>query len=68
MKLRQEHKKLLTLVMLSLAALMLIYISISFVQLTFNFADWWAGSRVALIIFWVTFTVFAGINLYSEDD
>ena len=68
MKLRQEHKKLLTLVMLSLSALMLIYISISFIQLTFNFADWWVGSRVALIIFWVTFTVFAGINLYSEDD
>ena len=68
MKLSKEHKKLLTLVTLSLAALMLIYISISFVQLTFNFADWWAVSRVALIIFWVVFTVFAGINLYSEDD
>lgn len=68
MKLSKEHKKLLTLAMLSLAALMLIYISISFIQLTLNVADWWAGSRVALIIFWVTFTVFAGINLYSEDD
>jgi hypothetical protein len=68
MKLSKEHKKLLTLVMLSLSALMLIYISISFIQLTLNVADWWAGSRVALIIFWVTFTVFAGINLYSEDD
>lgn len=68
MKLSQDHKKLLTLVMLSLAALMLIYISISFIQLTFNFVDWWAGSRVTLIIFWVTFTVFTGINLYSEDD
>lgn len=68
MKLNKEHKKLLTLVMLSLAALMLIYASISFIQLTFNFVDWWAGSRVALIIFWVTFTVFTGINLYSEDD
>ena len=68
MKLSKEHKKLLTLVMLSLVALMLIYVSISFVQLTFNFANWWAGSRVALIIFWITFTVFAGINLYSEDD
>ena len=68
MKLSKEHKKLLTLVMLSLASLMLIYISISFVQLTFNFADWWAVSRVALIIFWVVFTVFTGINLYSEDD
>lgn len=68
MKLSKEHKKLLTLVILSLAALMLIYISISFIQLTFNFVDWWAGSRVTLIIFWVTFTVFTGINLYSEDD
>lgn len=68
MKLSQEHKKLLTLVMLSLAALMIIYISISFIQLTFNVADWWVGSRIALIIFWVTFTVFTGINLYSEDD
>lgn len=68
MKLSKEHKKLLTLVMLSLIALLLIYASISFIQLTFNPANWWAGSRVALIIFWVTFTVFAGINLYSEDD
>ena len=64
----KEHKKLLTLVMLSLIALLFIYASISFVQFTFNFADWWAGSRVALIIFWITFTVFTGINLYSEDD
>lgn len=64
----KEHKKQLTLVMLSLAALMLIYASISFIQLTFNFVDWWVGSRVALIIFWVVFTVFTGINLYSEDD
>lgn len=68
MKLSQEHKKLLTLVMLSLIALLFIYASISFIQLTFNFADWWVGSRVALIIFWVVFTVFTGINLYSEDD
>ena len=68
MKLNKEHKKLLTLVMLSLAALMLIYASISFIQLTFNFMDWWTGSRVALFIFWVVFTVFTGINLYSEDD
>ena len=68
MKLNKEHKKLLTLVMLSLAALMLIYASISFIQLTFNFMDWWTGSRVALIIFWVVSTVFTGINLYSEDD
>ena len=64
----KEHKKPLTIVMLSLAALMLIYASISFIQLTFNFVDWWAGSRVALIIFWVVFTVFTGINLYGEDD
>ena len=68
MKLTKEHKKLLTLVMLSLVALMLIYASISFIQLTFNVADWWVGSRVALIIIWITFTVFTGINLYSEDD
>mgnify|MGYP000922988590 CR=1 FL=1 len=68
MKLSKEHKKLLTLVILSLAALMLIYISISFIQLTLNAADWWVGSRVALIILWMVFTVFAGINLYSEDD
>ena len=68
MKLSKEHKKLLTLVMLSLMALMLIYASISFIQLTFNVANWWVGSRIALIIFWVTFTVFTGINLYSEDD
>lgn len=66
MKLSKEHKKLLTLVMLSLVALLLIYASISFIQLTFNFADWWAGGRIALIIFWATFTVFTGINLYSE--
>ena len=68
MKLSKEHKKLLTLVMLSLMALMLIYASISFIQLTFNTANWWVGDRIALIIFWITFTVFTGINLYSEDD
>ena len=68
MRLTKEHKKLLTLVMLSLVALMLIYASISFIQLTFNVADWWVGSRVALIILWIVFTVFTGINLYSEDD
>ena len=68
MRLTKEHKKLLTLVMLSLVALMLIYASISFIQLTFNVANWWVGSRIALIIFWVTFTIFTGINLYSEDD
>ena len=68
MKLTKEHKKLLTLVILSLIALLFIYVSISFVQLTFNVANWWAGSRVALIIFWIIFTTFTGINLYSEDD
>lgn len=68
MKLTKEHKKLLTLIMLSLVALMLIYASISFIQLTLNVANWWAGSRVALIIFWVVFTVFTGINLYGDDD
>lgn len=68
MKLNKEHKKPLTLVMLSLVALLFIYASISFIQLTFNFTDWWVGSRVALIIFWVVFTVFTGINLYGEDD
>ena len=68
MKLSKEHKKLLTLVMLSLVALMLIYTSISFIQLTFDVANWWVGSRIALITFWIIFTVFTGINLYSEDD
>lgn len=68
MKLSKEHRKLLTLVMLSLVALMLIYASISFIQLTFNVANWWAGSRITLIVFWIIFTVFTGINLYSEDD
>ena len=68
MKLSKEHKKLLTLTMLSLVALMLIYASISFIQLTLNVADWLVGSRIALIIFWVFFTIFIGINLYSEDD
>ncbi len=53
--------------MLSLAALMLIYISISFIQLTFNVADWWVGSRLAIVILWVAITVFMGINLYSEE-
>ena len=68
MKLSKEHKKLLTLVMLSLVALLLIYASISFIQLTLDVANWWVGSRVALITFWIIFTVFTGINLYSEDD
>lgn len=64
----KEHKKQLTLMALSLTALLMLYLSISFIQLTFNFVDWWIGSRVALIIFWVVFTVFTGINLYGEDD
>lgn len=67
MKPSYDHKKLLTLVMLSLIALMLIYISISFIQLTFNFMDWWVGSRLAIIILWVTIMVFMGMNLYSEE-
>jgi hypothetical protein len=46
----------------------MLYLSISFVQLTFDVADWWVGSRLAIIIFWVAITVFMGINLYSEDD
>jgi hypothetical protein len=46
----------------------MLYLSISFIQLTFDVADWWVGSRLAIIIFWVTITVFMGINLYSEDD
>lgn len=68
MKLSKEHKKLLTLIMLSLVALILIYASISFIQLTLDVANWWVGSRVALITFWIVFTIFTGINLYSEDD
>ncbi len=67
MKLSQDHKKLLTLVMLSLVALLLIYASISFIQLTFNPANWWVGSRLAIVILWVAITVFMGINLYSEE-
>lgn len=63
----KEHKKPLTLVMLSLAALLFIYASISFVQLTFNVADWWVGSRLAIIILWGAITVFMGMNLYSEE-
>ena len=68
MKLNKKYSTLLTLIILSMIALLILYLSISFIQLTFDVADWWVGSRVALIIFWVTFTVFAGINLYSEDD
>lgn len=68
MKLNNEHKKLLTLVMLSLIALLFIYVSISFMQLTLNVANWWVGSRITLVVFWIIFTVFTGINLYSEDD
>lgn len=68
MKLSKGHKELLTLVMLSLVVLLLIYALISFVELTFDITNWWVGSRIALIVFWVFFTVFTGINLYSEDD
>ena len=68
MKLNKKYSTLLTLIALSLIALLMLYLSISFIQLTFNIADWWIGSRLAIIIFWVTITVFMGINLYSEDD
>ena len=68
MKLNKKYSTLLTLIFLSLVALLMLYLSISFIQLTFNIADWWVGSRLAIIIFWVTITVFMGINLYSEDD
>ena len=68
MKLNKKYKTLLTLILLSLIALLMLYLSISFIQLTFDIADWWVGSRLAIIIFWVVITVFMGINLYSEDD
>ena len=68
MKLNKKYKTLLTLILLSLIALLMLYLSISFIQLTFDITDWWVCSRLAIIIFWVKFTVFTGINLYSEDD
>ncbi len=67
MKLNKKYSILLTLIALSLMVLLMLYLSISFVQLTFDVADWWIGSRVALIVFWVAITVFMGINLYSEE-
>lgn len=67
MKLNKKYSILLTLIILSLIALLMLYLSISFIQLTFDVADWWAGSRVALIIFWGAITVFMGMNLYSEE-
>jgi membrane protein YdbS with pleckstrin-like domain len=68
MKLNKKYSTLLTLIILSLIALLMLYLSISFIQLTFNIADWWVGSRLAIIIFWVVITLFMGMNLYSEDD
>ena len=68
MKLNKKYSTLLTLIALSLIALLMLYLSISFIQLTFNIADWWVGSRLAIIIFWVVITLFMGMNLYSEDD
>jgi hypothetical protein len=45
----------------------MLYLSISFIQLTFDIADWWVGSRIAIIILWGAITVFMGMNLYSEE-
>jgi len=67
MKLNKKYSTLLTLIALSLIALLMLYLSISFIQLTFNIADWWVGSRLAIIIFWVVITLFMGMNLYSEE-
>ena len=66
MKLNKKYSTLLTLIILSLIALLMLYLSISFIQLTFDVTNWWVGSRLAIIIFWVTITVFMGMNLYSE--
>ena len=68
MKLNKKYSTLLTLIILSLIALLMLYLSISFIQLTFDVTDWWIGSRLAIIIFWGAITVFMGMNLYSEDD
>ena len=68
MKLNKKYSTLLTLIALSLIALLMLYLSISFIQLTFDVTDWWIGSRLAIIIFWGAITVFMGMNLYSEDD
>jgi len=67
MKLNKKYSTLLTLIILSLIALLMLYLSISFIQLTFDVTDWWVGSRLAIIIFWGAITVFMGINLYSEE-
>lgn len=66
MKLNKKYSTLLTLIILSLIALLMLYLSISFIQLTFDVTNWWVGSRLAIIIFWVSITVFMGMNLYSE--
>ena len=66
MKFNKKYSTLLTLIALSLMVLLMLYLSISFIQLTFDVADWWIGSRLAIIIFWVAITVFMGMNLYSE--
>ena len=66
MKLNKKYSILLTLIALSLMVLLILYLSISFIQLTFDVTDWWVGSRFAIIIFWVAITVFMGMNLYSE--
>ena len=66
MKLNKKHSTLLTLTALSLMVLLMLYLSISFIQLTFDVTDWWIGSRLAIIVFWGAITVFMGINLYSE--
>jgi len=66
MKLNKKYSTLLTLIALSLMVLLMLYLSISFIQLTFNVADWWIGSRLAIIILWGAITVFMGMNLYSE--
>lgn len=67
MKLNKKYSTLLTLIALSLMALLMLYLSISFIQLTFDVADWWVGSRLAIIILWVAITIFMGMNLYSEE-
>jgi len=66
MKLNKKYSTLLTLIILSLVALLILYLSISFIQLTFDVTNWWVGSRLAIIIFWGAITVFMGMNLYSE--
>lgn len=67
MKLNKKYSTLLTLIALSLIVLLMLYLSISFIQLTFDVANWWVGSRLAIVIFWVAITIFMGMNLYSEE-